>query len=612
MMRRFGFLILFFLSLLNVWAVTTVQTQVSANQVTLNEPFVYAVIVASEDAKDTPKVTPPKFPENLPFSILRKEQPRPSHSSQTYISNGKVTQINQYTITLLYQLKPKFEGQHQIPSLELMVDGEKFQTDPITITVGKADASAGNSAKLTAKFSSEQAMLGYTVALSYDFLLPVQFGARNLGAQLPTDFLAEHFTLANGQDWEQLQWQRSSRAINGMPCETFHLELQLIPKHEGTITLPSAVMSYQVPDQQRSRRRRGGFPGSFFDDDFFDSDPFGMFGSYREVTVASDEITLEVQPLPSEGRPDDFTGIVGQLRVKAAVSTSEATVGEPILLDLALSGAPSLTEAKLPNLSALPELASHFKVSGDDPPLEKDGQVVFQRTLRAIVPGDLAIPAIPFSYFDPKAREYRTATTEPIPLKVTAARQITLEDAQGAAPTAAQPSVTTINIRSNSGLEPDFSKEELWDTGPRLAPFSKRLHFFVPLLCLAIPSAFWLVCAMLIMLFRRRNATGAARAVKGAKGVLLRNIEHLNDSDPQCGAKFSTALQTFFATRFNLPPGAVTYADAEAAALRNGFTSDQIAPFRQIFADCEAAQYAAGTFDLTAAKAHLKDAIKPF
>ena len=158
MMRRFGFLILFFLSLLNVWAVTTVQTQVSANQVTLNEPFVYAVIVASEDAKDTPKVTPPKFPENLPFSILRKEQPRPSHSSQTYISNGKVTQINQYTITLLYQLKPKFEGQHQIPSLELMVDGEKFQTDPITITVGKADASAGNSAKLTAKFSSEQAM----------------------------------------------------------------------------------------------------------------------------------------------------------------------------------------------------------------------------------------------------------------------------------------------------------------------------------------------------------------------------------------------------------------------------------------------------------------------
>ena len=79
MMRRFGFLILFFLSLLNVWAVTTVQTQVSANQVTLNEPFVYAVIVASEDAKDTPKVTPPEFPENLPFTVLRKDPPRPSH-----------------------------------------------------------------------------------------------------------------------------------------------------------------------------------------------------------------------------------------------------------------------------------------------------------------------------------------------------------------------------------------------------------------------------------------------------------------------------------------------------------------------------------------------------
>ncbi|MBP5299844.1 MAG: protein BatD [Victivallales bacterium] len=610
MMPRFGLLILFFLSLLNVWAVTTVQTQVSTNQVTLNEPFFYVVTAVAEDAEDAPKITPPEFPENLPFTVLRKDPPRPSHNSQTTIINGKVTSSNQYSITLIYQLKPKFEGQHQIPALELTVDGERFQTEPITITVSKAAASAGNSAKLTAKFSSEQAMLGYPVTLSYDFLLPVQFGARNLGAQIPTDFLAEHFTLTSGQDWEQQQWQRGSRTINGISCLTFHLELQLIPKHEGTITPPPAVISYQVPDQQRSRRHSPF--GSFFDDDFFGGDPFEMFGSYREVTVASDEITLEVQPLPSEGCPDDFTGIVGQLRVKATVSTSEATVGEPILLDLALSGAPSLTEAKLPNLSALPALASHFKVSGDDPPLEKDGQVVFQRTLRAIVPGDLAIPAIPFSYFDPKAREYRTATTEPIPLKVTAARQITLEDAQGAAPTAAQPSVTTINIRNNSGLEPDFSKEELWYTGPRVAPFSKRLHFFVPLLCLAIPPVFWLVCAMFVLLSRRRNATGAARAVKGAKGVLLRTIEHLNDSDPQCGAKFSTALQTFFATRFKLPPGAVTYADAEAAALRNGFTSDQIAPFRQIFADCEAAQYAAGTFDLTAAKAHLKDAIKPF
>ena len=580
MMRRFGLLILLFLSLLNVWAVT-VQTQVSANQVTLNEPFVYAVIVAAEDAKDAPKVTPPEFPENLPFSILRKEQPRPSHNSQTTIINGKVTSSNQYTITLLYQLKPKFEGQHQIPALQLTVDGEKFQTEPITITVSKADASAGNSAKLTAKFSSEQAMLGYPVTLSYDFLLPVQFGARNLGAQLPTDFLAEHFTLANGQDWEQPQWRHGTRTINGMPCEAFHLELQLIPKHEGTITLPSAVMSYQVPDQQRSRRRRGGFPGGFFDDDFFDSDPFGMFGSYREVTVASDEITLEVQPLPAEGRPDDFTGIVGQLRVKAAVSSDEVTVGEPILLDLSLSGAPSLAEAKLPNLSALPELASHFKVSGDDPPLEKDGQVVFQRTLRATTPGEISIPAIPFSYFDPKAREYRTATTAPIPLKVTAARQITLADAQGnlpAAPAAIPQVPTELTASRTAGIEPNFPPEELQSR--KLAPFISRKSFNLIILWLIIPPAAWFLCLLGTLVARHRNANSAQRATRGAKARLLRTANSLRDNDLQVATKFSAALQEFFTTRFLLPPGTVTFADAEAAALRDGFTSDQIAPFK--------------------------------
>ncbi|MBR4125695.1 MAG: BatD family protein, partial [Victivallales bacterium] len=383
---------------------------------------------------------------------------------------------------------------------------------------------------------------------------------------------------------------------------------QLIPKHDGTINLPSAVMSFEVPDQQQRSRRRSPF-GSFFDDDF--GDPFGMFGNYKTITAACDEITLEVQPLPTEGQPADFTGIVGQLRVKANISTSEATVGEPVLLDLALSGAPNLADAKLPDFAKIPELVSHFKVSGDDPALDKDGQTVFQRTLRATTPGDLTIPPIPFSYFDPKTREYRTATTQPIPIKVTAARQVTLEDAQGAAvtPAVAQPAPTAIAVRT-SGLEPDFPLEEL--THNQLSVISAPKNFIALLLCLAIPPVLWLICAMATFLVRRRDATGSERAAHGAKGVLLRSIARLKADDPQAGAKFSTALQAFFAARFHLPPGAVTYADAEAAALRNGFTSDQIAPFRELFAVCEATQFAGGDFNLAEAQNHLKAAIKEF
>lgn len=589
-----------------LWGAIEVQTQVSTNQVMLNESFVYAVIVVAENSKNAPKVTGPDFPENLPFSILRKDPPRPSRKSQTTIINGQVSSINQYTITLLYQLKPKSEGQLQIPALKLKVDGKSYHTDPVTIIVSKENTAVGNSAQLKAAFSAEQAMLGYTVTLTYDILLPVQVGARNnVGVQLPIETITEHFT-ANIQDWNQLPWKRSSRTINGLPCETFHLELQLIPKHDGAITLPPAVMTFEVPDrQQRSRRR--GFPGGFYDDDF--PDPWGMFENYKTIAVACDETTLEVLPLPEEGKPADFTGIVGKLRVKASLSTSEATVGEPILLNISLSGAPDLVNARLPDLNHLPEFTSHFKISGDDPPLEKDGRTVFQRTLRAIIPGDLELPPISLSYFDPEAREYRTTTTKPIPLKVIAARQITLEDAQS---NVLAPSAVTEVVAQNTGLEPDFSKEECWRTGPRLAPFSDCRHFFVPLLCLVIPPALWLACVLHVLLTRRRNATGTARAVKGAKGVLLSTIERLNASDPQCGAKFSVALQTFFATRFQLPPGAITYTDAEAAALRDGFTTEQITPFRDLFASCEAAQYAGGAFSLDTARTILKNAIKPF
>ena len=337
-----------------------------------------------------------------------------------------------------------------------------------------------------------------------------------------------------------------------------------------------------------------------------------MFGSWRELTVACDELPLEVQPLPTEGRPADFTGIVGQLRAKASLSTTEATVGEPILLDLTLAGAPALADARLPDLANLPEIAQHFKVSGDDPPLEAEGGVVFQRTLRATTPGDLEIPAIPFSYFDPAAREYRTAATEPIRLKVAAARQITLEDAQGTTPvTPAVDNRTATTIAAQTaGLEPDFPPEELAQN--RLAPFLTPRRFLAPALLLAIPPALWLLCALGTLVARRRNATGAERAASGAKGELLKTIARLRNDDPHAAAKFSDALQAFFTARFHLPPGAITYADAEAAALQNGFTTEQITPFQDIFATCEAAQFAGGAFNLEATRNQLKIALKPF
>ena len=123
-MRFSTLTILFALSSMMLWGATTVETEVSTNQVTLNESFVYTVIVVAENSKNAPKVTGPDFPENLPFSILRKDPPRPSRKSQTTIINGQVSSINQYTITLLYQLKPKSEGQLQIPALKLKVDGK--------------------------------------------------------------------------------------------------------------------------------------------------------------------------------------------------------------------------------------------------------------------------------------------------------------------------------------------------------------------------------------------------------------------------------------------------------------------------------------------------------
>src|SRR5262249_54473037 len=70
----------------------------------------------------------------------------------------------------------------------------------------------------------------------------------------------------------------------------------LTPLRQGTLTVGPATMAMSLVVQ--NRRNRGFFSG-FFDET-------------RPTQVKSDGITLTVLPLPTEGRPADFTGAVGQ------------------------------------------------------------------------------------------------------------------------------------------------------------------------------------------------------------------------------------------------------------------------------------------------------------
>ena len=76
------------------------------------------------------------------------------------------------------------------------------------------------------------------------------------------------------------------------------------------------------------------------------TDPF--FG--RQIKITSKPAEIEVLPLPQEGKPADFSGLVGDFRVSAAAEPLETKLNEPIELKIDIVG-----EGNLYKLLALNE-----------------------------------------------------------------------------------------------------------------------------------------------------------------------------------------------------------------------------------------------------------------
>src|SRR5690606_9387310 len=96
---------------------------------------------------------------------------------------------------------------------------------------------------------------------------------------------------------------------------------------------------------------------------FFDS-PLRDRTRTQRVVIASDPVTLEVRPLPAEGRPAGFNGLVGRYDLSVTADRERASVGDPIGLSLRIRGPEPMSGAAPPSLEA-PHLTGDFRVDSE-------------------------------------------------------------------------------------------------------------------------------------------------------------------------------------------------------------------------------------------------------
>jgi hypothetical protein len=136
-------------------------------------------------------------------------------------------------------------------------------------------------------------------------------------------------------------------------------------------------------------------------------------------------LAVEVLPLPSKGQPPGFRpSNVGQFQLSAEVDRSELRQGEAIRLSVRIAGVGNIALLELPPLPKLEGLRS-YEAKPQTPELSTaksklEGSRVYTMLMVAEQAGELTIPAIELPYFDPEAKRYRVAKTDPIVLQVEA------------------------------------------------------------------------------------------------------------------------------------------------------------------------------------------------
>ncbi len=162
----------------------------------------------------------------------------------------------------------------------------------------------------------------------------------------------------------------------------------------------------------------------------------GFFGdvsprSRRPAIALSEPLSFTVKELPFEGRPAGFSGAVGEgFSISAAANRSVVRVGDPISLDVTISGAGNLEKLSFPSLIGADGLDEGlFQLPGESPAgTYADNKKQFKLTLRIKDETVTQIPALPFSWFDPVAEKFQTTYSKPIAVQVEEAELITADN----------------------------------------------------------------------------------------------------------------------------------------------------------------------------------------
>ena len=472
---------------------------------------------------------------------------RPAYSTSIQIVNG----VRTSSATLGYNVTPERAGAIVIPPFKAIVDGETVTSQELRVTVMEPPKPEDSSARSTSgdrvlfteiKTDKLEAYQGEPIILTMEAWVAEGAAVRYYPTGFPevTGFYALPRDANDGKALERYEIRE------GKNYKVVSFVQILFPAQSGELRIGPWTWSFDITFGGRPRHR----------------------------DVKTDPFSIKVKPLPPS--PQGFSGSVGKYQITSSLSAPKTDVGVPSMLTVNVSGngnPDAIGAPALPTIDGLyvdePRRIAHPISAG---PAGQD--FVYKITPQRS--GDIEIPSIRYTYFDPEMGAYQTAQTNALVLSVRATKQeeqvVVGAGGEGKKESLGSDILDIATSARELGPEQDLTKRTVFGyTAPVLA------------------------YAVFALVLRRQRRFANDRAFARKYGALKRATEMLDEArhSKKSADTLYHAVTGYIADEFNLPETGMTSAEARLFFASQRVPDDIAEPFHKILKACERARYAA-------------------
>lgn len=395
------------------------HASVNSTTVPLNERFEISFVFEGQDINSIKNFVPPDL--NKDFLVLSG----PNQSTSMQIINGAVSASISYS----YYLQARNLGKYIIGSAKINYQNQEFKSEPLKIEVVAgspkqkqeqptsdyiSDKEISENLFIRALVDKQKVYKGEQVTVTYKLYTRLDIAAQMSISKLPSyqGFWAEELETSPNISF-------STEVVDGKQFRVGVIKkAALFPTQTGELSL--TPFELKVPVLVKKKRRTGNIFDDFFDDPFF-----GVRETY-EYTARSNTVKIISKELPNENVPQDFKGAVGDFNFSAKIDRETAKTNEPITLKIEISGDGNIKLVNVPEIN----FPSGFEKY--DPKISEQinrsstisGKKTIEYLLVPRIPGELEIPSVSFSYFNPAVKSYVSKRTAPFKLSVQKGEEI--------------------------------------------------------------------------------------------------------------------------------------------------------------------------------------------